>query len=349
MQRLSHIAVREEWLATRQEPVIDPGQPIIDAHHHLFDRRGQRYLSEEFSADIGADLNARATVFVQARSFYRTEGPAMFRPVGETEFAASVAATTFASGGPKLCAAIVGYADLMQGDAVRPVLEAHLAAGKDKFRGIRHILAWDADESLLNSAYPTAEDMMESVVFRAGFAQLAVLNLSFDAWIFFHQIPRLSALARRFPNMQIILNHCGGILGAGGYAGRRDDVFLHWRAAMSELANCPNVSVKIGGLGMAISGFGFEQLEQAPSSEALARAWRPWVETCIALFGVNRSMFESNFPVDKGSYGYAVGWNAMKRLAADLTVEERNALFFETAARVYGLERLAPDNGVRMN
>ena len=340
MQRFSHHAVREDWLAKRQEAAIDPDQPIIDAHHHLFDRPDQRYLAEDLAADIGADLNMRATVVVQARSFYHTNGPEMFRPVGETEFAAAVAAKAAASRGPKLCAAIVGYANLMLGTAVRPVLEAHLAAGKGMFRGIRQILAWDADERLLNPAYPTTADMMESAAFRAGFAQLADLNLSFDAWIFFHQIPGLTALARRFPNVDIILNHCGGILGIGAHAGRREDVFKHWHAAMTELAACPNVSVKIGGLGMALSGFGFEQLEQAPSSEFLASAWRPWVQFCIESFGANRCMFESNFPVDKGSYGYVTGWNAMKRLAADLTADERNAVFFGTAANIYKLGRM---------
>ena len=337
MTAFSHHPIREDWLATRQEAVIDPDQPIIDAHHHLFDRPGKSYLVEDFKADIGTSLNLCATVFVQARSFYRTNGPELFRPVGETEFAASVAETAKSSSGPKLCAAIVGYADLMQGDAVRPVLEAHLAAGKGFFRGIRHILTWDNDARLLNPAYPTSADMMESAVFHAGFAQLADSNLSFDAWLFFPQIPKLTALARRFPNVQIILNHCGGILGIGAYEGQREHVFKQWRAAMTELATCPNVSVKIGGLGMAISGFGFEQLQQAPSSEALATTWQPWVQTCIDLFGPKRCMFESNFPVDKGSYGYVVGWNAMKQLAADLTAEERHALFYGTAERVYRL------------
>jgi L-fuconolactonase len=331
----AHHAIREAWLATRIEPVIDPNQPIIDAHHHLFDRPNQRYLAEDFAADIGVDINVRATVFVQARSFYRTNGPDNFRPIGETEFAANIAEKAIASAGPKLCAAIVGYADLMQGDEVRSVLEAHVAAGKGFFRGIRRILAWDSDERLLNPAYPTTEDMMDNAAFRAGFAQLANLNLSFDAWIFFHQIPKLTALAHRFPNVQIVLNHCGGILGIGSYADRRDDVFKQWRAAMAELSKCPNVTVKIGGLGMALSGFGFEQCAQAPSSETLAKAWQPWVNTCIDLFGANRCMFESNFPVDKGSYSYVIGWNAMMRLSVGLTVAERTAIFLGTASRIY--------------
>jgi L-fuconolactonase len=339
MQRFPHIPINEDWLATRREAVIDPHQPIIDAHHHLFDRGSQTYLEEDLKADIGADLNVIATVFVQARSFYRTDGPEAFRPIGETEYAAAVAERASASGGPKLCAAIVGYADLTRGDAVRPVLEAHIAAGRNRFRGIRHILAWDADARLLNPAYPTSEDLMDRTEFRAGLSHLSDLGLSFDAWIFFHQIPRLTALARRFPAVQIVLNHCGGIPGIGGYTDRRDDVFKNWRAAMAELSKCPNATVKIGGLGMALSGFDFEQHAQAPSSETLAKTWQPWVNTCIDFFGVERCMFESNFPVDKGSYSYVIGWNAMTRLSAGLTPTERNALFSGTASRVYKIKK----------
>ena len=340
MQRFSHHPINEDWLAARQEVVLDKHQPIIDAHHHLFDRPGQRYLPEHLKSDIGRDLNVVATVLVQARSFYRTDGPEAFQPVGETEFAAGVAEAALTAGGPKLCAAIVGYADLNLGDSVRPVLEAHICAGRNKFRGIRHIIAWDKDKRLLNPAYPTTESLMDSKAFQSGFSQLADLGLSFDAWLYFPQIPRLTALARQFPSVHIVLNHCGGILGLGAYAGRRDDVFKQWRAAMSDLATCLNVSVKIGGLGMSLSGFDFDKQLTAPSSETLSITWRPWVETCFEFFSANRCMFESNFPVDKGSYGYVVGWNAMMRLASKLTTEERDALFYKTAASVYDIKNI---------
>lgn len=322
----------------RLEPTFDPAQPIVDAHHHLYDRAGVRYLADEYSADLRSGHNVRATIFVQARAFYRTQGPEALRPVGETEFAASVAEQSVKAGGPRLCAGIVGYADLMSGDAVRPVLEAHLAAGKGRFRGIRHILAWDADASLLNPAYPTSEDMMSTAAFQAGFAHLVKLGLTFDAWLLFPQIPRLVTLARRFPEVGIVLNHCGGVLGVGSYANKRAEVFATWREAMGELSACSNVSVKVGGLGMAISGFNFDRRERSPSSVDLVNAWRPWVQSCIDLFGPRRCMFESNFPADRPSHGYGVGWNAMKRLSADLSVTERNAVFHETATRFYRLE-----------
>lgn len=337
-QRFGQGPVRPDWLASRSEPVIDPMLPIIDAHHHLFDRPGNRYLATDFCNDLATGHNIIASVLVQARGFYRATGPELLYPVGETDHAAQVARQAARVRGPALCAAIVGHADLTQGAAVRPLLEAHIAAGQGCFRGIRHILAWDSDARLLNPAYPTTEDMMESPAFLDGFAELGPLGLGFDAWLHFHQIPRLTALARRFPDVPIVLNHCGGILGIGDYASQRDAVYPAWRQALSDLATCPNVVIKIGGLGMALSGFGFDAQDQPPSSSDLAQAWRPIVHSCIDIFGPDRAMFESNFPVDKGSYSYRTGWNAFKRLTADATPDDRHDLMAGTAARFYRIK-----------
>lgn len=340
-----HNRIRHDWLAAQQEPPLDPGQPIIDAHHHLYDRPGARYLLEDMLADLRGGHDVRATVFVQARSMLRATGPEAMKPVGETEFANGVAAMC-ASGGygdVRLCAGIVGFADLRLGDAVRPVLEAHIAAGGGplsaggRFRGVRHPVAWDPDHDLTNPAYPSTEDMLETYEFRRGFAHLAEAGLSFDAWLFFHQIPRLTALARAFPETPIVLDHCGGILGIGRYAGQRQEVYAQWAASLRELATCPNVMVKLGGLGMRLSGFDFESGVSAPSSHELADTWRPWIETCIDAFGTKRCMFESNFPVDKGSYGYCVGWNAMKRIVAGASADEKADLFWQSASRFYRL------------
>jgi predicted TIM-barrel fold metal-dependent hydrolase len=335
-----YIAVRPDWLATQQEQALDPGQVIVDPHHHLWDRPGWRYLLDDILADIRTGHDVRATVFVQARAMHRADGPEAMKPVGETEFANGIAAMSAsgAYGEVRVCAGIVGFADLRLGDAVRPVLEAHVAAAggpAGRFRGIRHIATWDPDPAMLNPAYTPAEDMLDSAAFRAGFAHLAPLGLSFDAWLYFHQIPRLTALARAFPGTPVVLDHCGGILGIGRY--RREEVLPLWHAAIRDLATCPNVTVKLGGLGMRLPGFGFEAASRAPSSAELAEAWRPWIERCIEAFGPARCMFESNFPVDKGGYGYAVGWNAFKRLAAGASAEEKADLFWRSAARFYRL------------
>ncbi|AQV99156.1 amidohydrolase (plasmid) [Cupriavidus necator] len=331
------------------EDVLEPHQPIVDAHHHLYDRPGLRYLLDELLADVRSGHDVRATVYVQARAMLRQDGDERFKPVGETEFANGVAAMCASGtyGRIRACAAIVGAADLCLGDAVRPVLEAHIAAAGGpaetggRFRGIRHVAAWDLEPTLLNPAYPTSENLLEQPKFRAGFSHLAALGLSFDAWLYFHQIPRLTALARAFPDTRIVLNHCGGILGRGRFEGKGDEVFRQWRTALRDLASCPNVMVKLGGLGMPQTGLGLSSCDGMPPSAGLARSWRPWVEECINAFGTSRCMFESNFPADRAGHDYVEGWNAFKRLVMDASPTEKADLFWRSACSHYQLPGLA--------
>jgi L-fuconolactonase len=336
----NYLPIRPEWLAKGREPPLRPELPIIDAHHHLWDRPGWRYLFEGYLADISGSGHAvRATVYMQAQAMYRADGPRALRVVGETEFANGVAAMA-ASGqyGPvRVCAGIVGHADLRLGAAVEDVLEQHIRAGGGRFRGIRHLTTWDADQTLMNPLSTGPPGLLADAEFRAGFARLAPLGLSYDAWLFHPQIGELTGLAQAFPETTIVLDHCGGVLGIGAYAGRRDEVFAQWAGSVRGLAGCPNVFVKLGGLGMRINGFGFEAGEVPPSSRHLAQAWRPYIETCIEAFGPARCMFESNFPVDKGSYGYGTLWNAFKRLTWNSSDDEIAALFGGTAARIYAV------------
>ena len=336
----NYLAVRPEWLARGLEEALEPELPIVDAHHHLWDRQNWRYLFDEYVADVaGSGHNITASVFMQCQAMYRAEGPTAMRVVGETEFVNGVAAMS-ASGnyGPqRLCAGIVSHADLCLGDSVAPVLEAHIAAAPGRFRGIRHITVWDADRSLMNPLSAGPPSLLRDNSFRAGFARLAPLGLIFDAWLFHPQIPELTELARAFPQTTIVLDHLGGIVGIGAYRGRRDEIFVEWSRSIRDLAECENVCVKLGGLGMRINGFDFETREAPPTSETLASAWRPYIETCIDAFGPQRCMFESNFPVDKGSFGYGSAWNAFKRLTRQASNSDRTSLFSGTAARVYGL------------
>jgi len=335
----NYLAVREAWLNRRKEQILDPERPIIDPHHHLWDRHGWRYLLDDLLADTKSGHNIVATVFIQARSMYRETGPVELRPVGETEFVNGVAAMSASGtyGKIRVCAGIVGHADLTLGGRVEPVLTAHIRAGGDRFRGIRHITTWDADSSIANPAYTTPQHLMADERFREGFAVLGRLGLTFDAWLFHPQIDELTGLARAFPATPIVLNHVGGPIGIKAYADQRSEVFAHWAAAIKRLALCKNVYVKLGGLGMRVGGFGFQELPEPPSSETLADAWRPYIETCIAAFGPSRAMFESNFPVDKGSYSYAVFWNACKLLTKDASEAEKADLFSGTATRFYRL------------
>jgi predicted TIM-barrel fold metal-dependent hydrolase len=331
---------REDWLALRQEDIIDPARPIVDPHHHLWDRGGQRYLIDELAADIASGHNVIATVYVEARSMYRAGGAEALRPVGEVEFASGAAAMSASGGyGPAaVCAGIVGHANLLLGDAARAVLEAEIAAGHGRFRGIRHSSAWDADPHVAHMYASRPKGLLLDPTFRKGFACLAPLGLSFDAWLFHPQIGELTDLARAFPDTRIVLDHCGGPVGIGSYANRREETFPVWKASIGQIARCPNVSVKLGGLAMRLLGYDFHERAQPPSSEQAAAAWRPYIETCIEAFGPKRCMFESNFPPDKGQCSYQVIFNAFKRIAAPYSEAEKTALFAKTAADFYRLE-----------
>ena len=336
----THFPVRDEWLSQTSEEILEPNLTIIDPQLHIWDRPGWRYMIDDIAQDLASGHNIIATVFVQCHSMHRANGPEEMAPVGETEFVNGVAAIGASGlyGKQRLCAGIVGHANLTLGEAVQPILEAHIQAGGDRFRGIRHITAWDDDDRLINKSYSVTKGLLADPNFRAGFAELEKLNLSFDAWLYHPQIDELTDLAQNFPGTTIILDHCGGPLGLGEYAKASQNVFASWRNSIEKLAGCSNVKVKLGGLGMRINGYDFHEKPLPPTSDELAKAWFPYIDTCIQAFGPDRCMFESNFPVDKGSYSYPIYWNACKKLTNDLNIEEREYLFSKTAAEVYRID-----------
>jgi L-fuconolactonase len=344
------------------EAILEPDLPIVDPHHHLWDRRvyatppspsgeapqhpfmtaiekAQRYLLDELLADTGSGHNLRATVFVECGAMYRADGPVELRGVGETEFVNGVAAMSASGiyGETRACAGIVSKADLMLGDAVKAVLEAHVTAGGGRFRGTRNSASWEADKEVLGPLNRVEEGLYRDATFRKGFAHLAPMGLTFDAWLLEPQLPDVIDLARAFPDTTIILDHVGTPLGRASYAGRLNERFPAWRDNIRELAKSPNVVVKLGGLAMAFCNFPSFLAEPRAPSEQLAREWGPYIETCIQAFGPERCMFESNFPVDMGSCTYAVLWNAFKRIAQGYSADEKTALFSGTATKVYRL------------
>ena len=335
-----HLPVRLDWLDRRREEIIEPDLSIVDPHHHLVDRpETGRYLLPDLLADTGSGHNITATVYLEWLSMYRAAGPAELRPVGEVEFANGVAAMAASGtyGETRVCAGIVGYADLALGPAVEKVLEAMIEAGGGRFRGIRFITASHPDQAAWGSPIIRPAGLLLDPKVREGFARLAPLGLSFDAWMYHTQLSDLVDLARAFPETPIVLDHVGGAIGLGRYAGKRDEVFAHWSVKIRELAACPNVHIKLGGIGMRMFGFTHHIGKLPPSSEELAAAWRPYIETCIDAFGPERAMFESNFPVDKGSCSYHVLWNAFKRIAAGYSAAEEAALLSGTASKFYRL------------
>jgi predicted TIM-barrel fold metal-dependent hydrolase len=334
-------APSDGWLAAAPpEPILEPALPIIDTHHHLWERPGHRYLLHELLADLGTGHNVVATVFVECHAMYRAHGPVQMRPVGETEFVAGISAMSDSGGygPPRVAAGIVGFADLTLGDRVEPVLQAHLRAGGGRFRGVRHSAAWDTSEIIGNSAVATGPHDMRRPEFRAGLARLTALGLSLDAWVFHPQLADAIELARAVPAANLVVGHCGGPLGYGPYAGKRDEVFAAWSVAIAELARCQNVTMKLGGMMMRLAAYDYGARPAPPSSADLAAYWRPYIEHCIECFGPSRCMFESNFPVEKMGIGYVALWNAFKRIAAGASADEKLALFSGTARRAYRLD-----------
>ena len=328
--------VREKWLERRHEEIIEPDLPIIDPHHHLWDRPGYRYLLQDLLADVSSGHNICATLFEECGSMYRSTGPQELRSLGETEFATDVARISSLGqrGLTRCCAGIVGYVDLRIGGHAREVLEQHITASDGRLRGIRNGSTWHADPALkMYSGAPRG--LLLDPSFREGFAALAPLGLSFDAWMFQTQLKELVNLAQAVPQTTIVLNHLGGPLAIGPYSGKREEAFTEWRKGIREVASCPNVNVKLGGLGLKLIGFTFFENDIPPSSYELEKAWRPYIEVCIEIFGPQRCMFESNFPVDKGTCSYQVLWNAFKRIGSSYSTEEKTALFSGTAAKVY--------------
>ena len=343
------------------EAILEPDLPIIDPHHHLWDLRplmgafapplhpfvaalvpSAYYTFDALHADATSGHNVIGTVFMECGAFYRAGASEAMKPVGEVEFVNGVAAQSASGlyGDLRACAAIIGHADLTLGDEARPVLEALDAAGGGRFKGIRHAAAWDADPEVLGPPFHAPQGLYRSDTFRKGFRHLGEMDLTFDAWLLEPQLDDLLDLARAFPDQTIVLDHCGTPLGIASYKGRLTERFDGWREKIRQIAECPNVHVKLGGLAMAFCMLPDHGPLPGVPSQQLADMWRPYIETCIEAFGPDRGMFESNYPVDKWGASYPVLWNAFKRLASGASADEKRALFAGNAARVYGLEHL---------
>lgn len=331
-----------DWHALTQEAALEPEMPICDPHHHFWDFRTeripyQRYLLHELAADMQSGHNVRSTVFIEARAMYRADGPVEMRPVGEVEFVQGLAAASASGlyGRGRAAAAIVGHANLNLGDRVAPVLEALQAASPNRFRGIRHSVTWDPHPEIENTAAHNMPGQLASDAFRTGARVLARMGLTLEGWMYFPQLPELAAFAQAVPDLTIILNHIGGLLRVGPYANRDNEVLATWRSGIAAVGKCPNVYMKLGGIGMPRTGFDWHLRHKPIGSEELATAMAPYLTYCIEQFSPSRCMFESNFPVDKVSYSYNIMYNAFKRASAGYSATERAAMFHDTAARVY--------------
>jgi L-fuconolactonase len=322
----------------RGEPILDPELAIVDAHHHLFDRPALKYLMEDYLRDATSGHRVMASVYVETRAFAWAHGPELLRPLGEVEFANAVGTlcATGAYGPARVCAAIVGYAELREGDAVAELLDRAMAMAPDRFRGVRQpCLEFRNPDGLRYAPNRTPPGTLESPGFRQGFRHLGARGLSFDAAVLHHQLPQIADLADAFPNTTVVLNHLGIAEGIGRDAAGLAEAQREWRKELRELSRRPNVMCKLGGLGMPFWGLGLEDRTEPTSYLDLAAAWKPYVETGIEFFGAQRCMMSSNYPVDGRSGGFVPLWNALKHIVAGSSSEEKAALFHGTAARVY--------------
>jgi len=330
------------------EEALEPELPIVDPHHHLFGDvpDTQYYRLPDLERDLAGGHHIVKTVYVEAygSGWYKT-GPEHLRPVGEVEAIVGKTATPIKTrhGDCEVAAGIVAHADLTLGAAVAEVLDAHVAVAQDRLRGVRHMAALDTGLVGRYIKEPPKKHLLLDTNFQAGLAQLKNYGLSFDAWVYCHQLDELIQLADSCPEIPIVVDHVGGLIGVGEHRTERASVFARWQSDLHKLAERPNVNLKIGGMGMPVFGFGFEHRVAPPTSVQLAQAWQPLIETCIEAFGTERCMFESNFPVDKQSCSYTAMWNAYKLATRALSPDERNQLFHRTACQVY---RLAEPDGM---
>ena len=331
-----------DWLALTQEQTLEPELPICDPHHHFWDRRPQstpyqRYLLHELNGDIYSGHNIRSTVFLEARSMYNAGGPEELRPVGEVEFVQGLAAASASGvyGASRAAAGIIGHADLKLGDKVAAVLDALQAASPNRFRGIRHNVTWNTDPTWDNRE---SEGILANSDFRAGAKVLSQKGLVLDLMQSFPQLTEIAEFANAVPDLSIIVNHIGGVSRVGIYAGKDDEIIPNWREGIAAVAACPNVTMKLGGMGMPRFGYDWHKREVPIGSEELAETMAPWMDHSIGRFGPDRCMFESNFPPDKVSFSYNVMYNAFKLLSKSYSATERAAMFHDTAARVYRIE-----------
>lgn len=333
------MSVNKQWLEQITEEIVEPDRPIVDPHHHFWHDgppRGYPYLLEDLWADTNSGHRIEQTVFVEAGAEYLKDGPEAMQPVGETVFVAALAAASRKGDGATV-AGIVGHADLSLGVEVKPVLEAHIEAGQGLFRGIRHHGSWDASPDVPNSRIEPPPHLFLDDAFQAGVRLLGEMGLSFDAWNYHPQLPEVVSLAEACPDTTIILNHLGGVLGIGPYAGQREAVFEQWKRDYARLGACPNVFGKLGGLAQGVNGYAWEERDLPPTSDELVEVQAPFYLHAIECLGPDRCMFESNFPVEKTSVSYHVLYNAFKKIAADFSDSEKDDLFRGAATRAYRL------------
>ena len=334
--------MKTKRLDGRDEVILEPELPIVDSHFHLFDLPNNRYMLDDYLDDVHAGHNIVASVYCESQAFVRKNGPELMRPLGEVEFANGVAAMTASGryGDCQVAAGIIGHTNMTYGSKTGDLLDRCMEIAPDRFRGVRHVTLDYPDDRPFKfiMTFRPPPGLLETEGFPLALAELEKRGLTFDAAIYDPSLPRLTQLVDQFPGLTFVLNHMGIAIGIDMNANERAEVFSTWSENLRKLAQRPNVMCKVGGLGMPNWGFRFEERQDVVSYLELAEAWRPYVETAIESFGVDRCMLESNFPPDGRSGGFVPLWNAYKHILRAFSSGEKAALFSRNAARVYRLD-----------
>ena len=325
-----------EWLAQTVESALQPEIEIVDPHHHLWDDVEPGYALNEFLSDTNSGHNVVQTVFVESGWGWDSNTEPELKSVPEVRLASAAAEESERRGGTRI-GGVVGFLDMRNGAACARALEALQVASQGRLVGVRDRTAWDSDPAIPAPSTGTTAGAMRAPGWRTGFAQLAQSGLTYDAWLYHPQLADLADLAASFPDTQVVLDHLGVPLGVGRYGLNRVESFEEWKRQMRQVAAQPNVNVKLGGIGMPLLGGEWHRGPRPPSSDELADSWRPHILWCIETFGVDRCMFESNFPVDRCTASYVILWNTFKRIVADGSIAEKAALFAGTARATYGI------------
>jgi L-fuconolactonase len=327
------------WYAQVKEDILESERPIIDPHHHLWSGGGRSdYLLADLWNDTESGHKIEKTIFIECRTHYRETGPDYLKSVGETEFAAEIAGRSAAAGATNaVISGIVSHVDLTRSDTLEETLEMHKTASKGLLRGIRHAGARHPHPEEGHNPGRYAPGLFLDEKFQAGVRFLGRRGYTYESWLYHPQLGDFITLAQAAPETTIILDHFGTPLGTGSFQDHREEIFQQWQADILKLAACPNVYAKLGGLAMVDNGFGWHTAAKPPTSDELVAAQKRYYLHTIACFGVNRCMFESNFPVDKVSISYTILWNAFKKMVADFSNNEKDMLFYDTAAKVYRL------------
>ena len=335
------MSINKEWLDLNKEIAIEPELKICDPHHHLWDNNKNyiqpTYLLPEILEDINSGHNIVSTVFIECGAMYNPDDPIEKQVISETEFVNGIAAMSNSGlyGTTRIAAGIVGSAPLLLGDKVAKILDKHISVAPDRFKGIRSQAAMHPDGTIPATRARPPEGVYINDKFQEGFSHLRSRNLSFEAWCYHPQLPQLIKLCQKFNDVTIILNHFGGPLGIGSFENKEKETYEYWKKNIKELSKCENVVAKLGGIAMEINGFNWHKNSIPPSGNELINRTKGYYETTLEYFGIDRCMFESNFPVDKISCSYVNLWNGFKNLTKHYSSNERDKLFHDNAARIY--------------